>query len=73
MNLARKKLGSYILNRKLEEKGWRQTDLANELECTCSYISDLMNNHEKFPSIKFALKLERVTGIRPQDWGENED
>jgi transcriptional regulator with XRE-family HTH domain len=71
MLLARKKLIEYINKQKSKKNGWTQTFLAEQVGCSKSYISDLLNGKKERPSIRLAKQLEVVTKVvKIQDWSK---
>lgn len=59
--------GEMLLGYYLEELGWSQTDLANEMGCAYVKVNEIINGRRGI-SAAFAIDLERVLGTRPQMW-----
>lgn len=65
MSLGSTKLKEYIV--KMKEKKKTQNDLATLLDCSHSYLSELVNG-KKVPSIEFASRIEKITKIKIGEW-----
>jgi len=67
MSLGSDKLKEYITRMKKKKK--TQNDLAQLLDCSHSYLSELING-KKTPSIEFAGKLESTCKVKIGDWNK---
>lgn len=69
MSLGSKKLKEYMA--KAKNRRLSQNDIAAKLECSRSYLSELIND-KKTPSIIFAGRVEGLTKIKIGDWNKPE-
>ena len=58
------------INEWLQHKKWTQRQLAEKVGCKEPHMSLICNGHA-LPSLKLALKIDKVTHqmVRPNDWG----
>lgn len=69
MSLGSKKLKEYM--ERVKSKTVNQIHMAKKLDCSRSYLSELINN-KKTPSIGLAGKIEKITKIKIGDWNKPE-
>jgi HTH-type transcriptional regulator/antitoxin HigA len=56
-----------VLVETLEERGWKQTRLADAMDVSASYISDLCHGRRAITA-HVALQLEAALGVRATFW-----
>ena len=59
--------GKILAGLHLEDLGWSQTRLAQEIGCSHAKVNEVINGRRGI-SPEFALDLERVLGISAETW-----
>jgi len=54
------------------KKGYNLTELAEVMDCSIAYLSQLYNDKQRLPSMQFAIKVEEATNryVKLNDWNK---
>ncbi len=61
--------GAERLRRALKKLGWSQNELERRLDTPVGLVNRWLNGHRR-PGLRFALQLEKLTGVAPGSWHE---